>query len=107
MRIAITVLKTQIFPLSGGPGINYVTTTKDRVMYVHRPFEPSRYCVLATQRARVLLLLIFRTFTRPPPNIFLHLYCSLVRPHVAYAISNTCPRLKMAADYVESVQRVA
>ncbi len=43
----------------------------------------------------------------PAPRIFVLLFCTLVRPHLEYAIQTTCPYLKKDMDFVGRVQRLA
>ena len=50
--------------------------------------------------------IIFRTFTFPDEETFLHLYKSLVRPHLEYSTPNCSPSVKKDKIIIENVQNV-
>ena len=58
-----------------------------------------------TVRANHLLGMIRRSFKFPKTKILRLLYCSLVRPHLEYAISSWRPYLEKDIDKIEKVQR--
>ena len=61
----------------------------------------------AISKANKMLGIIRRAFAFMDKEIFLHLYKSLVRPHLEYGNSIWCPHLKRQSSAIEKVQRRA
>ncbi len=64
-------------------------------------------CIAAVKIARAALFLVKRAFVNLTPAVFLPLYCTLVRPHLEYAIQATSPYLKKDIYHTERFQRLA
>ncbi len=62
---------------------------------------------IKANKARRMLFYLKRSFASLIPNIVLHLYKTLVRPRLEYAIQTTQPTLCRDTEALENVQRLA
>jgi len=74
---------------------------------ISKDLKPSKQCVAAANKARLVLGMIYRNFKVINKRQFLTLYKTYVRPHLEYCIQAWSPSLRKDIDCLENVQRRA
>jgi hypothetical protein len=82
-------------------------TEKDLGVVVSADLKFSDHCSAAARKAEYVLWCIRRSIKNLNKTVFLHLYKSLVRPHLEYCSSVWCPHYVRDVDRIEKVQRHA
>ncbi len=65
------------------------------------------HCIAAVKKTRAALVLVKRSFVNLTPAVFLPLYCTLVHPHLEYAIQASSSYLEKDIYHTERSQRLA
>ena len=97
---------SQDLTLPSGP-LTKVDRVRDLGVTIDRSFTPSAQCADAAQRARKALFLLRGAIANRTKEVWVALYCALVRPHLEYCIQAWSPYLKRDIDLLEKVQRLA
>jgi hypothetical protein len=87
--------------------IESIQEEKDLGVLIDSKLSFSNHVQQITNKAHRMLGLIRHTFKELDTTSFLHLYKSLVRPHLAYASPVWSPKFKRDRDAIEKVQRRA
>ncbi len=87
--------------------IPQVTDVRDLGVPLDTTFTASAHCREAANTARCLLFLVRRSFCELSKTAFTPLYCSLVRPHLDYAMETNAPTLRADINQFERVQCLA
>ena len=74
---------------------------------ITKDLKVSAQCSRATKMANRVLGMIRRTFTCKDEQTIMHLYKSLVRPHLEYCVQAWCPYLTQDIGMLEKEQRRA
>uniref|UniRef100_A0A3B3RWV8 Reverse transcriptase domain-containing protein n=1 Tax=Paramormyrops kingsleyae TaxID=1676925 RepID=A0A3B3RWV8_9TELE len=91
----------------GSTEIKVADYEKDLGMYVDASMSHSRQCGEAIKKANRMLGYISRCVEFKSREVMLHLYNSLVRPHLEYCVQVWSPYLKKDIAALEKVQRRA
>jgi ribonuclease P/MRP protein subunit RPP40 len=83
------------------------SATRDLGVKISDTFTPSAQCAAAAAKARGVLFGLRSAITNKCPEVFLPLYCALVRPHLEYCVQAWCPYFKKDINLLEKVQRLA
>lgn len=84
-----------------------VTTEKDLGVILDCKLTFEEHMWSKIKKANSIMGIIRRSFTYLDETTFLHLYKSLVRPHLEYGNQAWCPHLRKHIDSIENVQRRA
>ncbi len=68
--------------------------------------KPSAHCIAAVTKAHAALFLVKRSFVNLTPAVCLPLHCTLVRPHLEYAIQASSPYLAKDIYHTERFRRI-
>ena len=93
--------------LLGGLILETVSEEKDLGVMVRNDLKVFSQCIKVVKTANQVLGMIKRTITHKTKENLLHLYKSLVRPHLEYCLQVWRPYLKKNIDLFEGVQRRA
>jgi len=91
----------------GGKELSEVTEERDLGVIVSKDLKVGNQCAKAASKGNQILGMISRTFECKNKEIMLHLYKSLVRPHLDYCSQSWRPHLTKDIDVLEKVQRRA
>ena len=80
---------------------------KDLGVTVHQSLQSTSHCAKIVKKANQVLGIIRRTYDDKSKDNILHLYKSLVRPHLEYCVQAWRPYLQKDIDNIEKVQRRA
>jgi len=74
--------------------IQQITEEKDLGVYVTADLKPSTQCVRAAAKARSVMGMVRRNFTRLDKEDFSLIYKTYIRPHMEYCVQAWSPYLK-------------
>ena len=80
---------------------------RDLGIYIQKDLKWDTQVRNATAKANRMLGIIRKAFKYPCSETIKLLYCSMVRPHLEYAVSSWCPYLEKDVNELEKVQRRA
>jgi len=92
--------------IDGNQEIARVQTVSDLGILIASSLSPSEQIDRAVQRARSVLFMNRRRFSRITPTIFWKAYNALVKPHLEHVVHAWAPVLKRDIKRLESVQRL-
>ncbi len=87
--------------------IPQVTDVRDLGVPLDTTFTASAHCIEAANTTRRLLFMVQRSFCELSKTAFTPLYCTLVRPHLEYAMEANAQTLRADINQLERVQRLA
>ena len=87
--------------------LEYTKEERDLGVIVDNSLSFEQHCDAAINKANRVLGVIRRSFKYIDRDVILTLYKALVRPHLEYANTVWCPKLKRITKSLESVQRRA
>ena len=93
--------------LLDGQLLETVSEEKDFGVIMKNDRKVSSQCIKVVKTANQVLCMIKRTITHKTRENLLHLYKSLVRPHLEYCLQVWSPYLKKDIDLLEGLQRRA
>ena len=106
MTIARHTGTLRYYELAGQP-LERTDTEKDLGVILDTKLTFEEHMWTKVKKANSIMGIIRRSFTYLDENCFLHLYKSLVRPHLEYGNQAWCPHLRKHIDSIENVQRRA
>lgn len=90
-----------------GAKLSSTDCEKDLGVYINSQLNAKDHIKAVIHKARQVLGMIRRSFTRLDKSVFVPLYKTLVRPHLEYGFSVWWPNTKADATALEKVQRDA
>jgi len=87
--------------------IEQITEEKDLGVYITADLKPSTQCVRAVAKARSVMGMVRRNFSRLDKEGFLLISKTYIRPHMEYCVQAWSPYLKKDIECLEKVQRSA
>lgn len=91
----------------GGRELRTTEIEKDLGVHISKDLKPAQHIGKITAKANRMVGLIRRTFSYMDNDMCKSLYCSLVRPHLEYAVQSWSPYYRKDIDEIEKVQRRA
>ena len=78
---------------------------KDLGVFITNDLKPAKHIGMVTSKANRIVGLIKRNFTYMDIEMCKTLYCSLVRPHLEYAVQSWSPYYRKDIEELEKIQR--